>query len=733
MFDLLYTHKFQVYNSGSIPNWIKASFKANNIIKPIQYNEGCLYFDFSSDTDSTSKLEIDVPNGLAYGECSQPITCDTNLNCSNTAFSSSYNLKGFNLQAPSNTVKFKYAFFNEDTIKPYPLTINSKTYNNVSLNYPNQELTRSVKIYAVPYGTQHIKRYQQNSLASYAINTPINVPVLPNAFLNNQLTTIDRPNSCSLEEWALGLLNLIELKEEILVYKSLLFISQYIQQTGAAGLPSVLISDLSNIQDKERSVYYNSLAGYAILQAVAYLCNRPQSQIITIPANLPTVLDSINLLINNLSNLSTGEVLSGYDAYGGFITSNYNTVTSYAVSIYLNQYLNYFFNLPTLLLCERVQLYCINKVTLDFESLDLDIEIKLQIAVSKLHWVLYYQRNLDLIPNLVNFITTNVIKLKTLGKYAVYLTVYLLQRIKTFVAITIPFDLRYSSVFVDYLDLVIARNNTTDKFINLIDCSWGNLIKQDSNLFTPLIFKLNTDSINLDVEDLHQSAVNAWPDGDRWGSYNAVYNKQSVIGSLFSGTAFVAQDWVIFYNFLLKATACSTSNGAALDAWGKFIKYSRPFGQGDYYYKETLLILLNKQKPTLNNLKTFIFNLLNERVTSLQYNTFPLVYTRDHATNVWSSRAWVGNKADVDLIKSQLNPQGQPCFYLPNRYNPAIFELVPVYKFTSTINLNLQLVDSISAAFIKDFLAAGVSINLNKTHTFLVESAPTNIIKHILS
>ena len=61
--------------------------------------------------------------------------------------------------------------------------------------------------------------------------------------------------------------------------------------------------------------------------------------------------------------------------------------------------------------------------------------------------------------------------------------------------------------------------------------SWGNLITKNSNLLIPVIFTLNTDTIQLIANEFQKVAVDTWPTGNMWTDPKIVASYNTAIGS----------------------------------------------------------------------------------------------------------------------------------------------------------------------------------------------------------
>jgi hypothetical protein len=422
-----------MYTLSNFLNWIDiADVNKFTITKPTQRVESLLYLNYKY-SSSVDNLVIEVDKGTSYFDCSIPITSDYTVPSSSTSIESDYLLNNFDIDSPESTVLETYTALNTPQTRNYPIynALNNKYISNIDIDLNLTDNTGTVSFYGVPYGTQKFIRFNNNSLSSYLINKPINTFILPNTILNNTVNNVDdiQQSSCNLYEWALGLLTLIELKQDVLIYKSLNYIYLFYlaikDKTDIPGFPDNLNESFITDSDKQRSIINNAWAGFAILQALGYLSNRPQESVVKLPYLFKELIENIVNLINTCTNINNGTTIVGIDEYGGYINHS-SPDNSYISSVFLNQVLCYFYTENTHLILERIQNYCIQFIQTDTSKLNYTNNEEFVINTYKLYWILYYQRNFDSLSLILNRLKaiTNV----QLDFY--HLTVYAYKKLK---------------------------------------------------------------------------------------------------------------------------------------------------------------------------------------------------------------------------------------------------------------------------------------------------------------
>lgn len=713
LFNLFYTHKFHVYNQLSVGPWVLL----NNVYqsKPNQKNETQLDLTCLIGNSNNEVLTIDIDQSYIYADCSQPITSDKNISCSSTSLPGNYKLYNLNINNAASTTQTKYDALSININRAYPYYNSglNANYQNVKLKLDNNIST--ITLSNVPYGNKVIKRYKDNLLVSYIADNTLDTGYLPNEYLNNDING-KLNNEVDLYSWAVGLLALIEYKEDLLIYKSLvsiinIFKASFINAT-VKGLPNTL---KENVVDNrlQRDILKNSWVGYSILQALGYLSNRPNNLIVNVPVDIKLVLDSIVGLIESCFNING--LTTGYDIYGGKI-DNLDICSTYITDIFLNQYLCYFYDFNVLSIHNSIHKVCIDSIYFNYKNLDFKTNNLIDINIYKGLWSFYFNRGLEYINTIFNEISQEI-NSNVFYTYDLNLLSFLYLKFKEDETITLTISKAdLNNLYVNYNNLFVSLDKVNSStFLYLLDASWGYLLHSETLLLNPINYKIDTDLVNFETLDLLKSLTSSWPTGVKWTSFTSIHDKTTVIGSLFSSIAYIATDWNLLRHYIIDSLSCNTSQGDNLDKWGQLLSCYRPLHQADFYYRNTLLILLNKQPPTFNNIKSFIVNLLEDNLIDITTKTFPPIYYRN-ISNVWVSRPWVGDKADIDLINSQLDVNGYPSFYIPDLLN--VMTLVPVYKYTGQVDIVSANVDVSNALFIKNQFVAGVTPNLKSINTY---------------
>lgn len=713
---LFFTHKYQIYNSLSINPWLLLDPKSYSV-EPNQKNENQLNLVYIIDTQPNNlSIEIDVAS--IYVDCSQPVKTDNPITADSYFLSGNYKLLNFDLIHPSSLTETKYNVVNQEISLTYPYfnSINNANYQNIKLN--SNSNINSISVSNVPYGNKIIKRYRDTTLISYITDNTLEKGYLPNETLNNKLESTVF-NTVDLYTWSISLLALITLEEDLLIYNALVSILNIFNQHKLNnpllhGLPDIL-SEQNSSYSLQRSTFKNSWAGYCILQALGYLSNRPTNKILSIPFDIKSVLVSITNLISDCINNDI--VCSGYDIYGGRI-DNYDLCSTYITDIFLNQYSCYFFDFDLYYKNNLIHNHCASSIYLDYENLLYSVNNIIQINIYKCFWINYFDTNTQELNNIFSQIN-RLQSTFSLSDYDYNLLALLNLQLKADDSITTSLTkFEFTNLYRSYLDtnLYIRKDRPlTDDFLHLIDTSWGTLLQSNTNLINPIIYKMSNELVNYETLDLLKTLTDTWPTGIKWTSYVTANDKTTAIGSIFSSIAFVSLYWSLLRNYLNDSTSCTTSQGYNLDKWGNVLRYYRPENQADYYYKNSLLLLLNRTPPTVDNLKTFIFNFLEDINVEIIKYTFPPLYYLN-SSNVWVSRPWVGNKADVDLINSQLDINGYPSFYLPNTLGNMV--LNPVYKFTGQVDIISENLDISNSNIISNLLPAGITSNIKSISTY---------------
>ena len=389
-YSLFYTHKYQDYNSNIINSWVLLN---NNTYqtKPNQKNENQLELVCYTDTFN-DLLSIDINNGYIYTDCSQPITGDKPIACSDTSTLGTFNLSNFNITNPTSTTVTKYNYLpnNVTHIYPYYNSTFDTNYQNITVHTSNN--ISSVFISNIPYGNKIIKRYKNNVLISYLVDNTLDIGYLPNEYLNNNINK-SIYNIVDLYTWSISLLSLIEQKEDLLIYKSLVSIINLYKilniNTELDGLPNSLQEHYSTYP-LQRDVLNNAWCGYAILQALGYLSNRATTQILLVSADIKLVLTSIVNLILNCTHVDS--VITGYDDFGSPI-EHFNICSTYMSDIFINQYLCYFFDFNIYTKHNSIHKFCSESIYLNYKNLDYITNNIIQINIYKSLWLFYFNRD----------------------------------------------------------------------------------------------------------------------------------------------------------------------------------------------------------------------------------------------------------------------------------------------------------------------------------------------------
>jgi hypothetical protein len=714
-FTLFYTHKYHLYNSFSIGSWVLLNNKVYQT-KPNQKNENQLELSCYINSSNNDKLSIDINDAYIYTDCSLPITSDKPVPCSNTSLPGNYKLYNFNIINAASVTETQYDVMSSNIIKVYPyynVGLNAN-YQNVKLNVSNN--VSNITLSNVPYGNKIIKRYRDNLLISYALDNTLDTGYLPNEYLNNDINE-SLYSVVDLYTWSIALLSLIEYKEDLLIYKALVSIinvykSNY-ANTSVEGLPDSLEENTINNNKLQRDVLKNAWAGYCILQAIGYLTNRPTNLIVNLPSDITLLLKSIVTLIQDCLNING--LIIGYDAYGGKI-DNLSISATFITDIFLNQYLCYFYDFDVHSSHNIIHKFCIESIYINYKNLDYITNNLIDINTYKSLWIFYFNRSLEYTETIFNEIKQEINNNPTYT-YDLNLLSFLYSKFISDEVITVDIpETDFDNLYTNYNDLYVSLDRSNQNlFLYLIDSSWGVLLQSETALLNPVNFKIDTDIINFETLDLLKSLTDSWPTGLKWTSYTSIYDTTTVIGSLFNAIAYITTDWSLLRHYMLDSFSCITSQGDSLDKWGALLNFYRPLYQADYYYRNTLLILLNRVTPTYNNLKSFIINFLEDTNVDITIKSFPPVYYKN-SSNIWVSRPWVGNKADIDLINSQVNSDGYPCFYLPNLLN--VMTLVPVHKYTGQVSITSSNIDLTNALIIKNLIVAGVTSNINSINTY---------------
>lgn len=727
-FSLFYTHKYHVYTPLNIGSWVLLNNKAYQT-KPNQKSENQLDLTCYLNSGNTEELTIDINNAYIYADCSLPITSDKNIPCSETSLQGTYNLNNFNIVNASSTTITKYEDITSNINKVYP-TYNvglNANYQNIKLNSSNN--ISNITFSNVPYGNKIIKRYTNDLLTSYVADTTLDTGYLPNEYLNNDINATVY-NAVDLYTWSVSLLALIEYKEDLLIYKTLVSIINIYKDSyinaGLLGFSDTLYENNSSNNSLQRDVLKNAWAGYCILQAIGYLSNKPNNLIVNVPADIKLVLGSIVGLIQDCLNIRG--ICTGYDVYGGKIDT-FNLCTTYISDIFFNQYLCYFYDFNVYSSHNIIHKLCIDSIYTDYKNLDYIVNNLIDLNIYKSLWIFYFNRAIGQVEVIFNDIKTEINKNPTYT-YDLNLLSFLYYKFidDETIDLDIP-QIKFDQLYTTYNNLYVGLNKVNKtNFLYLLDSSWGLLAQSETALFNPINFKIDTDIVYFETLDLLKSLIDSWPTGFKWTSYVSTQDKTTVIGSLFSSIAYISIDWNLLRHYILDSFSCNTSQGDNLDKWGELLNYYRPLYQADYYYRNSLLILLNKNPSTYKNVKSFVVNFLEDSNVDISIKSFPPVYYRN-SSNIWVSRTWVGNKADIDLINSQRDENGFPCFYIPNLLN--VMTLVPVYKYTGQVSITSANLDLTNALIVKNQMVAGVTTNINSINTYSSSSPDSNLFSII--
>lgn len=712
-FTLFYTHKYQIYDVTGLKSWVKVS--SPYIPKPNQRNENqlnlsCLISGLSDN------LMIKINRGFIYADCSQPITSDKLIPCSESSLEGSFNLYDFDLTNASSITKTKYDVLNNDVDNVYPFYNSFLNANYQNISIISKDNINDISISNIPYGNKTLERYNGSTLLSYSVDNNLDVGYLPNYCLNNDINA-DFNSTVDLYSWSISLLSLIEQKEDLLLYQCLVYIIKSFelnyQNTSKNGLPNTIKEQYLNY-NLTRSVINNCWAGYAILQSVGYLCNKATVNITNISSQIKTVLESIAKLIDECTINDTLTV--GYDEYGGKI-DKLDIYATYLADIYLNQYLCYFYDMSLLYKHNLIHKFCISDIYTDYKVLDYYVNNIMQLCIAKSLWISYFNRDINLLEDIFVDVKANI-SLFNSEEYDINLLCFLNLRFKNadLISTLIP-ELKIENLYTLYEGLYIRKDKLNlTKFLYLLDSSWGFLLHNSVSVFNPIPYNMKTDVINLETLDLLRSLTNSWPTGSNWTSYTSIYDKTTAIGSIFNSIAHITTQWSLLRHYIMDSTSCNTSQGNALDRWGEVLNFHRPQYQADYYYRDSLVMILNRTAPNKKNLEVFIKDFLEDESIKILTNKFPNIYYKD-SNNNWVYREWKGNKEDIDLINSQLNSKNEPCFYLPN--SVGNMSLVPLHNFTSQVNLYSENIDLNTSIIFANKITAGIKCNIYKVKTYL--------------